>query len=121
MATPTPAKTDRMTSSPDPACGTAAVKNQLMGIEAIIASPPQLVVTSAARSVLPAESRAPERLLRMYSAGSGMPHASPAASVHRSPLLRIACVPCSRPIVIPYVVVPSTAVRPSASQTHHGY
>ena len=58
MATPTPAKTVRLTSSTNVDCGTSAVKNQLMGIEAIIASPPQLVVTSAANSVLAADSRA---------------------------------------------------------------
>ena len=35
MATPTPAKTVRFTSSTNPACGMAAVKNQLMGIDAL--------------------------------------------------------------------------------------
>ena len=74
-----------MWSSPA-GCGTVTVKNQLMGIEAIIAKPPQLTVTSAPKSVLLAASREPERLLRIYSAGSGMAQASPAASVQMMPL-----------------------------------
>src|SRR5262245_53335913 len=101
MATPTPAKTVRLTSKTKPACGIAVVKNQLIGIEAIIAKPPQLVVTSAARRVLPAERRAPERLLRMYSAGNGIPQPNPAARLHRRPFRRTSEVPPSRPIVIP--------------------
>ena len=38
-------------------------------MEAIIARPPQLVVTSAARNVVLTRSREPARLLRMYRRG----------------------------------------------------
>ena len=55
------------------------------------------------------------------SQGSGIPQASPAASVQVIPLSRTSVVPCMSPIVIPYSVVPSTAVPMRASQTHHGY
>ena len=41
------------------------MKNQLIGIDAIIARPPQLVVTRAASSVVLARSREPDRLLKM--------------------------------------------------------
>src|SRR5258707_12046689 len=100
MATPTPAKTVRLTSNTNPCCGTAVEKNQLIGIDAIIASPPQLVVTSAARRVLAADNLAPERLFRMYSAGSGIPQANPAASVHNSPFWKTSVVPPRSPIVM---------------------
>ena len=43
----------------------AVVKNQLMGIEAIIARPPQLTVTRAASTVVLIESFEPARLLSM--------------------------------------------------------
>ena len=38
----------RFTSNTNPACGTVAVKNQLIGIDASIANPPQLWKTHAA-------------------------------------------------------------------------
>src|SRR5262249_3105089 len=82
MAAPTPAKTARLTSRTNHPTGTATVKNQLMGREAIRASPPQLVVTRAARRVVLARRREPDRLLRMYRAGSDTPQAVPAAAVH---------------------------------------
>src|SRR4051812_36667069 len=78
---PTPANTTRLTSRANAGIGTAAVKNQLIGTDAMRASPPQLVVTSAASSVVLARSRDPERLLRMYNAGSGTAQAMPAAAV----------------------------------------
>jgi hypothetical protein len=40
-------------------------KNQLTGTEAIMARPPQLVVTSTASSVVEAARREPVRLLKM--------------------------------------------------------
>ena len=73
MATPTPVKTTRLTARTSQATrdgfatrsDSATVKNQLIGIDAIIASPPQLVVTRAASSVVLARSREPDRLLKM--------------------------------------------------------
>ena len=41
----------------------AVVKNQLMGIDASMASPPQLTVTSVARMVVLIDSLEPARLL----------------------------------------------------------
>src|SRR6476469_8462128 len=81
IETPTPVNTIKFTIKATPGCGIVAVKNQLIGIEAIIASPPQLTVTSAANSVLLAANREPERLLRMYNAGNGIAQASPAENV----------------------------------------
>ena len=77
------------------------MKNQLIGIEAIIARPPQLVVTSAASSVVLGLSREPERLLKMYSDGRAIPHASPAAVVQRTASSRIVPAPPRIPIVRP--------------------
>src|SRR5438093_12230394 len=81
IATPTPVKTTRLTRSTNQPTGMAAVKNQLIAIEAIRASPPQLHVTRAASRVVLARSREPERLFRMYKAGSGTLQAIPAAAV----------------------------------------
>src|SRR5262245_58488776 len=97
IATPTPVKTVRFTRSTrratqtdPPHAGISSpsdtVKNQLIGIDAIIARPPQLVVISAARNVVLSRIRDPARLFRMYRAGSGIDHARPAAAVQLSPL-----------------------------------
>src|SRR5262245_36361538 len=80
--TPTPVKTIRLIKRANQHIGTDTVKNQLIGMEAIRASPPQLRVTSAASSVVLARSREPVRLFRMYRAGNGKPQAMPAAAVH---------------------------------------
>src|SRR5712691_5849913 len=121
IATPTPVKTVRLMNSTKPECGPATEKNQLIGMDAIIANPPQLVVTRAAQNVLPTDSLEPERLLRMYNAGSGIPHANPAASVQASPLWTTSLAWPSSPIVMPYVVVPRMAVPISDSHTHQRY
>src|SRR5277367_5338351 len=81
MATPTPVKTARLTSRTTGGKGRAALKKRLMGTEAVMARPPQLVVTRAARKVLLARSREPVRLLRIYRAGRGRLQAMPAAAV----------------------------------------
>ena len=101
MATPTPVKTTRLTSNTNHGFGTATAKNQLMGIEAIIARPPQLVVTRAARNVVLARSRDPARLLRMYNAGSGRLQAMPAASVNCQLHANIRPTPLVMPMVRP--------------------
>ena len=92
METPTPVNTTRLTNNTNPECGMAAVRNQLMGIDAIIANPPQLTVTSAASKVLLAGNRDPARLLRMYKAGSEMAQASPAAPEVFQKSWAMACV-----------------------------
>ena len=73
------------------------MKNQLIGIDAIIARPPQLVVTSAASSVVLGASREPDRLLKMYSDGRAIPQASPAAAVQRTASRRIVARPAEQP------------------------
>jgi hypothetical protein len=57
------------------------VKNHETGIDASMASAPQLVVTRAARKVVLARSREPDRLFRIYRAGRGRLQPMPAASV----------------------------------------
>src|SRR5260370_5063480 len=92
-----------------------------MGMEAIIASPPQLVVTRAARKVVLARSREPPALFRMYRAGSGKLQPMPAATVQYSPQPNIRPGPPSRPMIMPYVVVPAIPVRDSPAQTQALY
>ncbi len=121
IATPTPAKMTRLTISTSVGCGRAAVKNRLIGIDAIIASPPQLVVTSAARNVVLARIREPLMLLRMYSAGSGSAQAIPAASVHETAHWSMRPTPPVTPMVKPYVAVPAIAVSASATKTASEY
>src|SRR5262245_57475613 len=112
IATPTPAKTAKLTNrmrrvtqtSPARAgitSGIDTLKNQVIGMDAIIARPPQLVVTSAARKVVLIRRREPDRLFNMYRAGSGIDHASPAAAVQLSPFQKIALAPPKIPIVMP--------------------
>ncbi len=66
-----------------------------------MASPPQLVVTRAARKVVLARSREPVRLLRMYRAGSGRLQAMPAAAVQARPQRNIRAEPPRTPMVMP--------------------
>src|SRR5438105_11272221 len=101
MATPTPVKITKFTPSTNSRSGMATVKNQLMGTEAINASPPQLVVTKAAKNVVLIRSREPDKLFKMYRAGNGNAQASPAAKVKARAHASIRGGPCSTPIDSP--------------------
>jgi hypothetical protein len=81
--------------------GTAVENNQLIGTDASIAMPPQLVVTSAASNVVIGRNREPLRLFKMYNAGNGMAHAKPAATVNVSDFISTADRPWPIPIVSP--------------------
>src|SRR6266851_3112899 len=107
MATPTPAKITKFTPSTNSRSGMATVKNQLMGMEAIRARPPQLVVTKAAKKVVLTRSRDPDKLFKIYSAGNGKLQAIPAAVVNDRPQINMREAPPSTPMVNPYVVVPT--------------